>query len=402
MATVVPSPPAVAPAGLLVVSIDRLPAWILPAWGATWVSTPCLDAVAGGGVVFDRAIVPGDDPPATLTDLWRDRLAAAAAARGWRPVFVSDDAAAVAACPVADVREVAPRPAGRTASDPTATELARLATAATAAVAEGGRCVWLHAASLGRVWDAPASFTDRYVDPDDPPPQDGTAVPDIVVGADTDPDIVMGVRQQFAGQLTLLDHCLADLVAAVAAEAEAGRPWTICLLGVRGLPLGLHGRIGTAASTLPYGELMHVPAVVVDAAGRMAGQRYGGLVTPADLGATLADLVADLPASVPAAPPWAGRSLAGLFTGWSTEDRDRVVTRTAAGCGLVTPAWTAVRAATGIRLYAKPDDFFELCDVADRCSDVVEAVTGPVDAAIRGDDLAAWSLPLPAAAIRHA
>jgi arylsulfatase A-like enzyme len=48
------------PAGILVVTIDRLPAWILPAYGSTWVSTPAIDNVAGGGLVFDRVIARSD------------------------------------------------------------------------------------------------------------------------------------------------------------------------------------------------------------------------------------------------------------------------------------------------------------------------------------------------------
>ena len=35
---------AAAARGLLVVAIDRLPAWILPAYGATWVAMPRLTA----------------------------------------------------------------------------------------------------------------------------------------------------------------------------------------------------------------------------------------------------------------------------------------------------------------------------------------------------------------------
>lgn len=393
-----PSSPAADPAGLLVVSIDRLPAWILPPWGATWVSTPCLDALAGGGIVFDRAVIRRDDPAITLADLRSAGLAAALEARGWRPVVVTDDAAA-AAWPGAELRVVESRGAARLAGDPAATDLARLTAAATAAVAGGARCVWCHAASLGRVWDAPVAFRDRYVDPDDPPPTGGVAVPDMVVDAGTDPDLVMGVRQRFAGQVTLLDECLAGLVAAVSAESAAGTPWTICVVGIRGLPLGLHGHIGTSAPLLPYGELMHVPAVIVDAAGRMAGQRYGGLVTPADLGATLAGLLGSATTVRPAeAEPWEGRSLAGLFATWSAEPRDRVVMRTPAGCGLVTPAWTAVGAPPRIRLHAKPDDFFEVCDVADRCGAVVEAVTDVLEAAAAGDEARAWGLPLRAEA----
>ena len=40
--------------GLLLVTVDRLPAWILPAYGTTWVSTPAIDALAASGMRFDR------------------------------------------------------------------------------------------------------------------------------------------------------------------------------------------------------------------------------------------------------------------------------------------------------------------------------------------------------------
>ncbi|MFM9026023.1 MAG: hypothetical protein ACKON7_11915 [Planctomycetaceae bacterium] len=57
------------PGGLLVVAIDRLPAWILPAYGAAWVAMPRLTALAARGVVLDRVIATSDEPLATLADL---------------------------------------------------------------------------------------------------------------------------------------------------------------------------------------------------------------------------------------------------------------------------------------------------------------------------------------------
>ena len=57
------------PLRLLVVTIDRLPAWMLSAWGATWVATPALDSLAARGLVFDRLVTPSIDPRETIRDL---------------------------------------------------------------------------------------------------------------------------------------------------------------------------------------------------------------------------------------------------------------------------------------------------------------------------------------------
>ncbi|MFM7107570.1 MAG: hypothetical protein ACKOZU_03055 [Planctomycetaceae bacterium] len=156
-------------AGLLVVAIDRLPAWILPPYGATWVAMPRLTALAARGIVFDRVIAATDEPRATLGDLLGGGgepapLVAAAAARGWRAALVTDDATATVAG--ADVtREVAaPRP--MPADEIEETCLARLGAAARGVVAAGGhRLVVVHATSLGVCWDAPPEFREAYFDP---------------------------------------------------------------------------------------------------------------------------------------------------------------------------------------------------------------------------------------------
>ncbi|NBW88260.1 MAG: hypothetical protein EBR23_15875, partial [Planctomycetia bacterium] len=50
------------------------------------------------------------------------------------------------------------------------------------------------------------------------------------------------------------------------------------------------------------------------------------------------------------------------------------------------------------RLFAKPDDYFEICDVADRCPAVAEELLRVSEAAAAGDLQRAWTEPLPAAA----
>lgn len=392
--------------GMLLVTVDRLPAWMLPAFGCTWVAMPALTDLAGHGLVLDRVIAGGDDPLETLAVLaggsdWP--LLAAADAAGWSPAIVTDCEQLVARLPRGVAREHVPNIAGPDpAADAAETSLGRLFAVATdLASRPTHRLVWCHAASLGMTWDAPPEFRAAYLDPDDPPPPPGADVPDLVVDDTTDPDLVVALRHVFAGQLTLLDACLGQLVDAVAGRASA-RPWTVLVAGVRGLGLGLHGRVGPGPLP-PFGELVHLPAVLVDHGGRLAAQRSGGLVLPADLGATLLELAGGEPTV--SDDPRSGRSLASLLDSCRHPDRDRAICVASQGTAVATEAWHLVLAAgaggrePAPRLYAKPDDYFEACDVADRCPEVAAELVAIAGEA-GGDPVAAWARPLSAAARR--
>lgn len=379
-------PPSFSPGPLLVVTFDRLPAWILPAYGATWVAMPALDRLAARGVAFDGLVATSADPP----DAARGLLGWLAARPDARVAVVTDDAAAVEGL-LAGTVTVVPAVPPRQADAAEATNIGRLFAAAVAALAERRwDVVWCHAASLGLSWDAPEDFRDRYLDPDDPPPPAGARVPSQAVTAATDPDLVTGLRHVFAGQLTMLDLCLGRLVEA------AGQGSAIVVAGLRGLPLGLHGELGPRPLP-PFGELVRLPAILVDADARMAGQRFGGLAIPADLGATLA-AVHGVGGRAPT-QPWDGHDLGGLFDTWSAAGRDRVITVAAEGIAVTTPGWrlvvpTAVGQAAGVpRLFAQPDDYFELCNVADRSVAVCEEL-GELAAAAGRNDPAAWTTPI--------
>ena len=395
------------PASIAVVTVDCLPAWMIPASGCTWVAMPALDALAGRGIVFDRVMATSDDVLGTLAALAGSGLTAArssslpvlasSAERGRATVLVTDDTtvAAMAVEPT-DVRLVPPFVNTVPAVSAADTTLGRLFEAATTVVA-GGECqfLWCHASSLGVAWDAPLSFRDRYIDPDDPPPPSGTGVPIIHAGPETDPDILVAIRHAFAAQLTLLDHCLGILLAAITSRAE---PWTILVAGTRGLGLGLHGVVGPT-QTLPYSEVMQLTAILVDHRRRMAGQRYGGLLIPDDLGATILDMLGCPPE--PSTDPRRGRSLGSLLNSWLPPDRDRVIARSTQGTAVSTPSWHLVQPNQvetewpRAQIFSKPDDFFEACDVADRCP----AVADELASRARGNLEEAWTTPLSPEAI---
>lgn len=394
-----PTSPATRPAarGLLVVTIDRLPAWMLPTWGATWVSMPNLDRLGGRGLVFDRLLATSLDPRDTVAalasdgGLWRE-----AAAAGWPATVVTDSAALPAVAAGVERIVVPAAAAAHTAARDDETNAARLCGRARDVIAAGRhRLVWCHMDGLAVAWDAPDAFREGYVDPDDPPPPPGARVPNVTVSEDTDPDLVVGIRQVFAGQLTLLDRSLGQLL-----EAAAAAGWAVLLAGVRGMPLGLHGVVGCEQGNppggFPYGEWAHLPAILVDAAGRMAGQRYGGLVVPTEIGATLLDIVAGPRPT----RPESSASLVGLLDSWSAPSRDRVIIDAGDMAAIVTDGWhlVASRPHGGgerpARLFAKPDDYFELSDVADRCAAVADELEQALEPVWRGAIPEAYARPL--------
>lgn len=368
-----------------VVSFDWLPAWMLSTWGATWVATPAFDRLAARGVTLDAVMAPGDDAAATLQAVFGEMCQRRGGEGLAQSVLVTDSESVARGPLAAGFGQVLVEPAGATRlcvaeeEDASLWHLFAAAADAEAVVGGPGGLLWCHAGSLGVAWDAPLEFRDALVDEDDPEPPRLAEIPFARLAVDADPDLVLGVRQAFAGQVMLADRMLGRLLDVL---AEDGEPWTVVVLGLRGMPLGLHGQLGFSSTALqggcsgvlPYADLVQMPVIVADAAGRMAGQRYGGLLTAEDVGAFLCGELAG-----------GGPSRLGqLLENWRCSPRCKVVSQTAWGKSLVTDEWRLVAEhpvdsaeepalePPPVRLFAKPDDFFEQCDVADRCPGVVE------------------------------
>jgi arylsulfatase A-like enzyme len=182
----------------------------------------------------------------------------------------------------------------------------------------------------------------------------------------------------------VLDACLEGLLEVLSDSPTLG-DWIIVLCGVRGFPLGEHGRVGGVDERL-FVEQLHVPLVwrFPDGSGRMA--RASALASHCDVTPTLLDWLGDgLP---PALRRVDGTSLVAQIRQQPFERRSRLIASSANGCrSLRTDDWTlrcepadASTAAPDAdawhrELYVRPDDRWEANDVAGLCLDVVDELS---------------------------
>jgi arylsulfatase A-like enzyme len=199
--------------------------------------------------------------------------------------------------------------------------------------------------------------------------------------ADYDPDELLGICQSYAGQVTLLDACLGALMEEIE-QLPSAEQTLLVVTSARGFPLGEHRRVGPADDAL-YAETVHVPWIMRFPDRLAASDRSSALVQPCDLTPTLVDWLG-LPVEDERS---FGRSVLPLVRGDVESLRDRALVAGHGGQRAIrTPAWymlveggivegSAERSAdVGGRaeLFAKPDDRWEVNDVADRCPTVVD------------------------------
>lgn len=387
---------------ILVVSIDRFHAGFLGCYGNTWVATPHFDRLAAQGLVFDQSYLDHPNLAEICRGWWTgrhvlERLANGAdapclqhymAEAGLTTSLVTDDSLVAAQAEahafgqvvrigVADDESDTRGPA----DDAGATSAAGLFARATEWLAEARKpsFVWLHSRGMSAPWDAPYEMRSQYADEDDPPPPNFVAPPCRQIEGAHDPDELWGAAQAYAGQVSLIDLCLGGLLEFI----ESDSAWSEAILmvvGARGFPLGRRGRLGAVDDAL-FGELVQTPWFVRWPGGELAAGRSSILVQPLDLAPTLAEAVSS---------PWhnasVGQSLLASMREATTPPRDRILLVNEAGeRGLRTPAWYLRLPAEGpdatgpAELYSKPDDRWEMNDVAARLPDIVEALTSAAD-----------------------
>lgn len=366
--------------------LDRLNQGFLGPYGNTWVETPHFDRLASQAFVFDQALTDtpqlqrlyrtywhgwhamrGDDPPGD-----RPGLLALLGERGVKTVLWTDSAEMVhlslSAGFTEQIHDEAP-PASGPAGSIEQTHLARSFAGLTETLASLGEpfLVWCHLASLGTTWDAPWEFRSRYQEEGDPEPLESAEVPCQMLRPGHDPDEPLRAAQAYAGQVTLLDVCLGGLLEFLE-QSPLGSRTLLSVTSARGLPLGEHLRVGACDDAI-YGPLVQVPLVLRLPDGSGAAARSQTLVEPADLWATLLD-VFEVRAR---APSPTGRSLLATVRADAPLGRDRLGVVAGRQRAIRTPAWY-MRVDEERELFAKPDDRWEVNNIARRFPEIADAV----------------------------
>jgi arylsulfatase A-like enzyme len=241
-------------------------------------------------------------------------------------------------------------------------------------------CLWLHGRGMSGPWDAPYSFREQYADENEAPPPGWVEPPRRLLCENDDPDLLWGVCQAYGAQITLFDECLGALLELLE-EEQLLADTLLVVVGARGLPLGRNDRLGDVDLTL-FTELLQTPWLLRFPDGLGAAARNASLVQSCDLAATLLDAAGLTPRH------GFGQSLLPLVRDEVFSLRDRIAFAGLSGeRGLRTPAWYLRMPAADdgsveqppAQLYAKPDDRWDVNDVAGRCPDVVRSLEAASD-----------------------
>ena len=410
---------------IIVIAVDGLRATALGAYGNTWYDTPWLDRLAASSLLAEWCFASAIDLPEIYRSLWSaihplrtsqrgiepPSLPQQLAECGYRTMLISDDPH-LSECPGADAFthvEWVDHATTSVATDLAHTQLAHLFSRVQALVAQscavpnsGSESLptftWIHARGLYGAWDAPLEMRSELVEEEDPEPYDGHATPHASMDHQHDEDARFSYSCAYAAQVRALDACIGALMESigeangnVASEYTDGR-FVVVLLGVRGFPLGEHGRVGGADSRLTV-EQLHVPMLwcFPDGTGRLS--RCTELIEHVDVAPTIIDGL-----GVEINGPHDGRSLLPLIDGNCAHWRDHIVAAGPAKARAIrTSSWSlrpghevdrksdvatadAERPPGGHKLFVRPDDSFEVNDVADLCTDVVEGLSRALQA----------------------
>lgn len=138
--------------------------------------------------------------------------------------------------------------------------------------------VWAFLKGMRSVWDYPPSLRlEQQEDAEDPLPYPGTAVPflsepawlndKINRAAQIESDQILALTESWKAGLALLDRGI-DSVRKSLAKNEESDSTLLIVVGLRGFPLGEHGRVGfpdlrsSQPQTLFYSEDFHLPLMI--------------------------------------------------------------------------------------------------------------------------------------------
>ncbi len=351
---------------------------MLGPYGNAWISTPTFNRLACESVLFDRYYPASTRLDEELGGFW-NRLAVCLPESGFRSLLLSDDAE-IFRIPGAEIFDRQHR-LDPLVTDSPANSLEETRIFKTAATivdllseSETPFFLWSHLAafrgsnSVSGHWDYPLEYREIHRDEEDPEPYGGVEPPQIVCrsGEMIDPDDLQSVMEAYSGGVSVLDAALDGLLGSME-EIGRLRDTLLVLCSTRGFSLGEHGVIGP--NTLLFSENVQLPLFIRFPDARAAMFRTPALVQSGDLADFLVEQIIGAPTDTPTSPCLLS-SLIREETdqGHSQLFLDGDENRQA----LVTPHWLLRDGNLATELYVKPDDRWEVNDVADRCPEIVE------------------------------
>jgi hypothetical protein len=326
---------------VVVVAAHGLNAHWLGPYGNEWVTTPALDALAAESIVFDRHFAGTPSAAGFATD-----TAPIVNQPGRFKILVDDRRNPI---PTPHDWDVVIRPPAGSSEPPG--ELLRTAVrdALKQLKDRAGRLLWIDTDRLLPPWDLEYETYQHYAETTGGFTDDSPDAEDLPEPTDTPPTgwidvedrrLWHQIRNSFAAAVSSFDAELGQLFEDFRrAGLDQSAPWVVT--SGFGHPLGEHGVVGTAGSRM-HVELTHLPLIV-----RIPGvrsRRAAAFTQPSDLAALIENN-----------PP---------------KGRDFVVSRIGAEVAIRTADWTFLPATDRpARLYVRPDDIWEVNDVAARHPD---------------------------------
>lgn len=393
----------------VIVIVDRLGAGALGPYGNTWIDTPQFNRLAARGLLCETVLAESPELADAYRSYWTGRhvleadapdaasLPALAKGRGIATTLVTDEKA-LGDVPHANAfaeHIAVPHGAGRRAEELDQSSFGQVFLTAIDAIraVQGQGLFWIHSRGMSGPWDAPLALRNQFAAEDDPLPPDFLEPPEKQLSENHDPDELLGIAHAYAGQVTLLDACLGALLDEL--DELPGRGERLVVISSpRGYPLGEHRRVGSCDNAL-YTELLQTPLIISRGDGIGARERTQTLVQPCDFYNTFAEWLS-------------GSSPRGLArSGWSNTQSPNLPQREII-CSIGpnqrsvrTPVWfwreSTINGESQRELFAKPDDRWEVNEIASRCGDVPELLAAKCDelqAALAAGEAASLA-PLP-------
>ncbi len=349
-------------------------------YGCTWTDHAALNALAAGSVVFENAFAEAVDTVGAMSAILASFPAAGPQAGFEETDFVKElrenvilitDSPLMTASPEVTFRFdeiiVLPEPGtastdGKPAIDIAGTHLASCFARIISLIDQMSlpATVIVHLTSMVRVWDAPVNMRERYREQGDPEPMLECLPPQRIISSDESRlEEILGIMHAIAAQVDVLDICLGTLFHELK-TAGLYEDSIFLLTAPFAMAAGHHGVVGDAPGHLAS-DILDIPLFIkFPGSGKTDAWRDHGLIQPSMI---FPLLISTMKSGITDWQKVLSREVPVVVRATSL---DQIAVRT--------DAWLLAAVGGTPRLFAKPDDRWDVNPVEDRCRDVADGL----------------------------